>query len=320
MKVAVLYAESRYTPWRENVDTPTAISLFKAIPTTAQGSIVHMTEPSKALANLLLKFDFVINLCYGFNSHSQADIAEWLDNHQIRHLSSSGKQQQLAQDKLYVETALIQSNISAPKSIQLRSEINHGLYISKPRKGGCHRGIEIIDAQTAFEKFEKYCAEAKLTQPYLMGREFSVAIIPNATGDDFQILPPLEVIPCPKRIVYLAGQSYGKTRRSYHPALTATHRESIEQACIGAHRALNLNFFSRVDIRLVGDTPFVLDVNTMPNLHPTKSMLPGLLKTHKVTLKELVRRLISMGQLHYVKHDTQLTNSRNNHYITCNTP
>ena len=191
MKIAILYAESRFTPWRENIDTKTVIHLYKSLPKSAEGTIIHMTKPNEELGKLLSKFDFVINLCYGYSHLSQADVAEWLDQNNIKHLSSGGIQQQMAQDKLFVENALIDHEVAVPKSIQQLSEISQGLYISKPRKGGCHRGIEITDAQTAFEKFESNCSEGKLTQPYLIGREFSVAIIPNETGTGFETLPPV---------------------------------------------------------------------------------------------------------------------------------
>jgi len=299
MKIALLYAESRYTPWKENVDTTTVVSLFKALPKNVAGTIIHMTEPNDDLANLLSKFDFVINICYGFKGRSQADIAEWLDSQGIKHLSSGGPEQQMAQDKLYVENALIRHGISVPQSIQSPKEITPGLYITKPRKGGCHRGIEITDATAAFEKFDLNCSEDKLIQPYLIGREFSVAIIPNETGTGFETLPPLEVIPYPKRAIYMAGQSHGKTRKSYHPKLTEAEKQTIETTCLESHKALGLKFFSRVDIRLVNGVPFVLDVNTMPNMHPTKSMLPGLLKTHKLGLREFIRRLILSGEHQY---------------------
>jgi D-alanine-D-alanine ligase-like ATP-grasp enzyme len=310
MKIAVLYAESRFTPWKENVDITTVINLIKALPKHAQGSIVHMTEPNHALANLLRTYDFVINVCYGFHELSQADIAEWLDANKIKHLSSGGIQQQMAQDKLYVEQVLTDHNISVPKSIQNCAEITPGLYICKPRKGGCHRGIEITDAQTAFEHFEANSAEDKLTQPYLVGREFSVAIIPNENGNGFETLPPLEVIPYPKRTIYLAGQSHGKTRRSYHPTLTDKQKHNIINACLSAHKSLGLTFFSRVDVRLLGETAYVLDVNTMPNLHPTKSMLPGLLKTHKVSMREFLCRVVRMGEQIYKSE--HLTNKEPN--------
>lgn len=296
MQIAILYAESRFTPWRENIDTNTVITLHKALPKSANGTIIHMTKPNVDLVKLLSKFDYIINLCYGYYHFSQADVAEWLDQNNIKHLSSRGTQQQMAQDKFHVETILGEYKIAVPKSIQHLSEICQGLYISKPRKGGCHRGIEIMDAHTARTKFDLNCTEDKLTQPYLIGREFSVAIIPNEGGTGFETLPPLEVIPYPKRTIYLAGQSHGKTRKNYHPILSFTEKDNIIDACLTAHKALGLTFYSRVDVRLVGDTAFILDVNTMPNMHPTKSMLPGLLKTHKIGMREFVKRIISMGQ------------------------
>lgn len=299
MKIAILYAESRFTPWLENIDTPTAIHIHKSLPKYCFGTIVHMTSPSKELAELLASFDFVINLCYGFMNQNQAEIAEWLDSNRIKHLSSGGFQQQLAQDKLQVELMLIEHEINVPKSVNVATEIVDGLYISKPRKGGCHRDIEIVSNAIATEKFDHWVSEDKLTQPYLMGREFSIAIIPNETGSEFIALPPLEVIPYPARNVYMAGQSHGKTRKTYYPNLTTEEYDSLVKATIDSHVALGLTFFSRVDVRLVDGTPFILDVNTMPNMHITKSMLPGLLKAHKISLTNFIERLIRMGERIY---------------------
>ena len=50
---------------------------------------------------------------------------------------------------------------------------------------------------------------------------------------------------------------------------------------------------SRVDIRMINEIPYVLDVNTMPNLHPTQSMFPALLKNHKIGMQIFIERLIN---------------------------
>jgi D-alanine-D-alanine ligase len=210
-------------------------------------------------------------------------------------MSSGGAQQQKAQDKLWVEKILLQNGLFVPVSIENASNLHHQLYISKPRFGGCHRGIEIFTAEEVPDRFQNCSAENKLIQPYLIGREFSIAIIPNENGTQYEALPPLEVIPFPKRDIYLAGQSHGKTRRSYFPNIHSEMSNSLCDAAVSAHNALDLKFMSRVDVRWVDNTPYILDVNTMPNLHPRKSMLPGLLKVHKIGLATLLKRSISMA-------------------------
>lgn len=295
LKIGILYSESKFTPWRENIDTETLISLYRALPKNATGTIIHMTEPNKDMADLLKRYNLIINVCYGFDSYNQADIATWLDENNIPHLSSGGAQQQKAQDKLWVEQLLLESGLFVPVSLQNTNNLHHNLYISKPRFGGCHRGIEIFTAEEVQVHFQKCSAENKLIQPYLIGREFSIAIIPNENGTQYEALPPLEVIPFPKRDIYLAGQSHGKTRKSYFPNIDSEMLNSLCDAAVSAHNALDLKFMSRVDIRWVNDTPYILDVNTMPNLHPRKSMLPGLLKVHKIGLATLLKRSIAMA-------------------------
>jgi D-alanine-D-alanine ligase len=295
LKIGILYSESKFTPWRENIDTETLISLYRALPKNATGTIIHMTEPNKDMADLLKRYNLIINVCYGFDSYNQADIATWLDENNITHLSSGGAQQQKAQDKLWVEQLLLESGLFVPVSLQNTNNLHHNLYISKPRFGGCHRGIEIFTAEEVQVHFQKCSAEKKLIQPYLIGREFSIAIIPNEDGTQYQALPPLEVIPFPKRDIYLAGQSHGKTRKNFFPNIDSVMLNSLCDAAVSAHNALDLKFMSRVDVRWVNDTPYILDVNTMPNLHPRKSMLPGLLKVHKIGLATLLKRSIVMA-------------------------
>jgi D-alanine-D-alanine ligase len=295
LKIGILYSESKFTPWRENIDTETLISLYRALPKNAVGTIIHMTEPNKDMADLLKRYNLIINVCYGFDSYNQADIATWLDENNITHLSSGGVQQQKAQDKLWVEQLLLESGLFVPVSLQNTNNLHHNLYISKPRFGGCHRGIEIFTAEEVQVHFQKCSAENKLIQPYLIGREFSIAIIPNEDGTQYQALPPLEVIPFPKRDIYLAGQSHGKTRKNYFPNIDLEMSNSLCDAAVSAHNALDLKFMSRVDVRWVNNTPYILDVNTMPNLHPRKSMLPGLLKVHKIGLATLLKRSIAMA-------------------------
>jgi D-alanine-D-alanine ligase-like ATP-grasp enzyme len=40
---------------------------------------------------------------------------------------------------------------------------------------------------------------------------------------------------------------------------------------------------------------YVLDVNTMPNMHPEKSLLPAILEHDGISLKELLRRKIQLN-------------------------
>ena len=290
--VAILYAESQFTPWQENINLNTVLNVNKSIPQEFNTSIIHMTEPNAALASLLKQFNWVFNMCYGFGRHSQADIAMWLDKNNITHLSSNGIAQYIAQDKLTAEKRLLEAGIDVPQSLESPLHLTHENYISKPRLGGCHRDIEIVPKQDVAMNWQRWKMEGKIVQPYLLGREFSVAILPTEDGNQMTSLPPLEVIPTPARTVFIAGSSMGKTKRDFFPFLNDVELDNINKTAIKAHETLNLQYMSRVDIRMIDNIPYVLDVNTMPNLHPTQSMFPALLRMHKIGMPNFVQRLI----------------------------
>ena len=295
MNIAILYSDSQFTPWKENIDATTVKNILENIPSSYKTTIIHMTEPSNALANLLNNFQFVINVCYGYLDYSQSDIANWLDQHNIPHLSSSGKIQSVVQDKELTESVLINEGLPTAKSIKSPQEIlesNFDYFIVKPVKGGCHRGISTYTKTQLLEDFNSIDLTNNLIQPYLTGREFSVAIIPNENGSDYQALHPVEVIPFPKRTIYIAGQQYGYTKKEFFPDLSSQKLQDLQKIAIDTHKKLQLKYYSRIDFRLHNDEFLILDVNAMPNLHPNLSVLPAILNSMNMPFKSFVERLI----------------------------
>jgi D-alanine-D-alanine ligase-like ATP-grasp enzyme len=62
------------------------------------------------------------------------------------------------------------------------------------------------------------------------------------------------------------------------------------------HNLLGLKYFSRVDFRVVNGTCYVLDVNTMPNMHPQKSLIPAMLQNDHMPLSDFIYRLIELNK------------------------
>lgn len=293
--VAILYAESRYTPWKENIDFDTVRSFVEALESEYETLVVHMTHPCGELANLLRSTDYVINLCYGFGNYNQAEVAAWLDLNEINHLSSCGDAQLLAQDKIAVEELLLEKGVRTPVSLTHLSQISQDSYIQKPRFGGCHRGIEIMDALAAKERMDAGLDSDTILQPYLIGREFSIGVIPKSDGSGYEVLPPVEIVPFPPRDVYIAGSAFGSTQREFHPQLSEEMKKELQAAAVISHNTFGLNYMSRVDIREYMGHMYILDINTMPNMHPRKSLIPAILQENQIDLKELLRRFIAIN-------------------------
>lgn len=307
MHIAILYSESRYTPWKENVDLETMIFVYKALKKKHHVSIVHLTQPNEELADLLLTFDAVINLCNGFQQHQQSDIALWLDRNGIHQIANSGESQMQAQDKWLTEKKLHEQGLPIVRSITAPDiHVLTPYVIAKPRFGGCHRNIDVVASKDIPLYWDSWQAQDCLVQPYLTGREFSVAIIPKAKGIDYEALNPIEIVPIPNRELYIAGQSMGKTERELNPDMSDSLRQRLKEVAVNAHAFMGFEYLSRIDFRVWNDQPYILDVNAMPNMHPKLSLFPVLLRHHRISMKELYKRLLNVNQ---TKRTMQQVNS-----------
>jgi D-alanine-D-alanine ligase-like ATP-grasp enzyme len=297
---AILYADSRFTPWKENIGFSTLVSYYEALQVEFDTTIIHMVEPTPEFGEFLQTFDFVFNLCYGFGHYSQAEVAQFLDLYEINHLSSSGNSQDSAADKLLMEDLCIEQGLRTATTFRTIKSLNDyvGKLIIKPRFGGCHRGISILENdETNFEFISNNVLDTEmLVQPYLVGREFSVAVVPNAEGTGYQTLKPVEIVPYPQRTVFIAGSSFGTTQREMDYEIDESVLAEMTKSALQIHHILDLKYVSRIDFRIWNHMPFILDVNTMPNMHPTQSILPFLLKYSNVELKEFLNRQIKLNK------------------------
>lgn len=295
-KLVILYADSEYTPWKENIDFKTIHSVYEALQEDNFVVVCHMVEPSIVLSEFLLEFDAVINLCYGFKEYSQSDIAGWLDDSSINHISSPFVIQNLAQDKTAVEEILLENGIFTPISeTEISDSDKDSLYILKPRFGGCHRNIQIGFGHELLELKRNDISDEYCLQKFLTGREFSVGVIVNSNGDGFEALPPVEVIANQGQEIFIAGNSFGSTKKVFLEEEELVNR--LKNLAIEVHWAVGLEYYSRIDFRMHNDSIYVLDVNAMPNMHPVKSVLPAMLNQAEISLKEFYQRCISRNEV-----------------------
>jgi D-alanine-D-alanine ligase len=309
LNIAVVWVDSENTPWKEAIDEHTVNGIVECLTELdCLVDIIEITEiPTDKIAEELCAYDCILNLSYGIHAWTQADLAFWFDLKKIPQIASSGLAQRIAQDKLSVEYRCLDKGIQVPISLISKDEIEDNLmYISKPRFGGCHRGISIKEGLEIKDNWLEFSGKDLLIQPYYIGREFSIAVIPNIQADGFEALPPLEIVPFPERDVFIAGSSFGETRRNFEPQLAQAKIEQMQAIALAAHKLIGLDYYSRCDFRLVGDEIYLLDVNAMPNLHHKFSMLPALLVQHNIGMKEFVRRLLSLYYLKNKAHQDAL--------------
>jgi D-alanine-D-alanine ligase len=145
-------------------------------------------------------------------------------------------------------------------------------------------------------------ADTILVEAFVSGRELTVGVL----GDN--VLPIIEIRP--RGGFYSYENKYTWTNRggaAEHecPArLSRREKSLVESAALAAHRALELEIYSRVDVILDGNrAPQVLEVNTIPGMTET-SLLPEAAAAAGISMAQLCefivqlsleRRLVSKG-------------------------
>ncbi len=80
---------------------------------------------------------------------------------------------------------------------------------------------------------------------------------------------------------------------SVPPNFRPPKRCAVEQAALGAWRALGCRDVSRIDFRLRGGTPYFLEVNPLPGLSPKSGDLVLLSGLVGIDYAELVGRIVN---------------------------
>jgi len=307
MKLLYLYSDSDFTPWRENINAATIASLIQATPEHVQSFVTHFVGFTAEFADFLRQFDLVFNVCYGYGVADQVEVVRWLDWHGVKHTASSYSTQLLAMDKALLPDMCEQVGLNSPPILSLNELGDWPLsvtFIAKHRYGSLHRNMLFFKKDSIpYQQLNNL--EDYIIQPYIEGREFTLAVIPDKNGLSPQCLPPLEIIPNDGRAIYVAGQSYGLTYKDFQPELDETMYDTMTEGILALHKLLEIKGMSRTDIRVANDEIYVLDINTMPNLDPQRSYLPALANHHGIQMKELIERNIKSAMVWYDRQFVQ---------------
>ena len=302
MKLAYLYTTSELTPWKENVNAETLAFLISQTPIDIQTEIVHFEGFNTDMIDNLSKFDLVFNLCYGYQDAGQVEVAGWLQHYGIKHTAPSFDALTMAQDKSLLPDICAKLDLATPEVWFSTERLDDDkLYISKPRKGSCHRNISINNGAWMKSNIDPD-AEDLIVQPYIPGREFSVAVIPVSGGKYYHALPPVEIVPEDKNKIYIAGQSFGATFRDFAPTVAEITLDELMGASEKLHKSIGLKGMSRTDFRVSPDgTVYVLDVNAMPNMDPVRSLMPNICQYHGISITDLITRIIANNDINLHK-------------------
>jgi len=164
--------------------------------------------------------------------------------------------------------------------------------VVKPVRQGSSVGLQFVGSvenwSAALAEALKFDSEV-LVEEKIAGRETTVGILGG------EVLPVVEVRP--KTGSYDYGNKYTAGRTEYFcPAdFDAATTRRIQEAALGAFRAVGGRDYARVDVMVRPDgAPVVLEVNTLPGMTET-SLLPKAAAAAGMSYAQLCQRMVDLA-------------------------
>lgn len=172
-------------------------------------------------------------------------------------------------------------------------------YVLKAPREGSSVGVFIVrDAAKAADTLREawQFGGELLVEKFIAGRELTVGVV----GD--QALPVIEIRPknadefydFANKYSFLNPQAAGADHLCPAPISDEATRR-VQEVALAAHRALDLEVYSRVDVLLTADgEPFVLEINTIPGMTEV-SLLPEAAAVAGISYPALCARIIELS-------------------------
>jgi D-alanine-D-alanine ligase len=164
--------------------------------------------------------------------------------------------------------------------------------VVKPVRQGSSVGLQFVERMAewpnALAQALKFDSEV-LVEEKIIGRETTVAIL------DDEPLPVVEVRPKVGSYDYNNKYTAGRTEYFCPADFDAATTKRIQDAALGAFRAVGGRDYARVDVMVRADgRPVVLEVNTQPGMTET-SLLPKAAAAAGISYEQLCQRMIELA-------------------------
>ncbi len=210
----------------------------------------------------------------------------------------------LAMNKIYSKKIWERENIPTPpyeevgerdgkEEVERKAERLGLPVVVKPVSEGSSIGVEIVrERRKVWEIVRKEREEfgKVFLEKYIAGKEVTVGIL--GEGENLRALPVLELVPRKEFYDYQAKYTPGLTEFVIPARLPPLLYQRTQEVALKAHISLGCHSFSRVDILVAKDIPYVHDLNTIPGL-TALSDLPAQAEAAGISYEELIEEILS---------------------------
>jgi len=257
--------------------------------------------------------EVIFNLCEGFwgNARQEMHVAGLFELLGIPTTGSGALCLGLSQDKLRTKALLLQAGLPTPAYCLARPKEKFPHFeklsfplIVKPAYEDASQGIDaasVVETRKALMQRVEYLhatyRQPALIEEFIDGRELNVAILGNRKPS---VLPVAEITfaaSLPRKIVCFDSKwspqsaAYQGTVPVCPAQLTPRVHLQVNDLALRAYKLLGCRDYARVDMRLRGSTPFILEVNANPDISPDAGLARAA-KAARLTYPELIKRIL----------------------------
>jgi D-alanine-D-alanine ligase len=208
---------------------------------------------------------------------------------------------ELAIDKIATKQRFQQRHVPTAAFEILRNGAAPSLplpYVLKAPREGSSVGVFIVREEP---KVAEMLREARgygselLVEAFVAGRELTIGIIGDQALPIIEIKPAKDFYNFDNKYPFLNPNAGGAAEHTCPAKITGELTRRVQEVALAAHRALDLEVYSRVDVLLSeSGEPFVLEINTIPGMTQV-SLLPEAAAAAGLSYAELCARVIELS-------------------------
>jgi D-alanine-D-alanine ligase len=212
---------------------------------------------------------------------------------------------ELAIDKIATKKRFLERGVPTPASEILRDGAAPTLaipYVIKAPREGSSVGVFIVreEAQAASQLTEAWkFGNELLVEQFIGGSELTVGILGDEALPIIEIKPAKDFYNFDNKYPFLNPNAGGAAEHLCPAPLSAVVTRRVQEVALAAHRALDLEVYSRVDVLLgEDDEAYVLEINTIPGMTQV-SLLPEAAAAAGISYPELCARVVALSLARY---------------------
>lgn len=257
---------------------------------------VDVTDANFALPD---EVDVAFNAIHGtFGEDGQ--VQRILESRGVKYTGEGVAGSELAIDKIASKKRFVERGVPTPAFEILANGAQPTLtvpFVVKAPREGSSVGVYIVRTEDQIEsslaEARKYASEL-LVEQFVEGHELTVGIVGDVAFPVIEIVAKKDFYNFENKYPFLNPNAAGADH--YCPAaIGEVATELVQRTALAAHRALDLEVYSRVDVLLTQyGEPFVLEVNTIPGM-TSVSLLPEAAAEAGMSYEQLCARIVELS-------------------------